>query len=349
MAIPHNSIFQFKAFLADFMRQSREEFFEENGGPFLILSVKGEPPKLLDLGVVKRHGLETIEFGRSTKSDLSCIKQDISTRHAKVEIEQGKWSVVDLGSTNGTFAQDRLTPNYPRFLENGMTVQLGQSIQFQFWEKTRLFDEIRTRKQQLKQQRTLKKHSSLQDLSESLTKPRSSRQMRPVNVKLPRPLIQFALETKTMNLKTFTEHFQGPFFILFVATRSRNISAADDTIDNAEIARHRGLSNLRYWMIGNALRSTEMTFGRSQACDLILSHHTVSKIHARLNFDQVAGSWVLKDLGSHNGLWVDGEQVEEVKLQDEMAFRFGTETELQFMRSKTFHDFARLFRLSQKA
>jgi pSer/pThr/pTyr-binding forkhead associated (FHA) protein len=59
--------------------------------------------------------------------------------------------------------------------------------------------------------------------------------------------------------------------------------------------------------------------GRSSECDLILPHPTVSRRHAALH---VAGSEVeVVDLGSRNGIWVNGSRVESgtIRLGDVLA------------------------------
>jgi ABC-type multidrug transport system ATPase subunit/pSer/pThr/pTyr-binding forkhead associated (FHA) protein/ABC-type multidrug transport system permease subunit len=47
--------------------------------------------------------------------------------------------------------------------------------------------------------------------------------------------------------------------------------------------------------------------GRSEACDLVIADNSVSSQHARLATD--GQQWLLEDLGSTNGTWIDGEQL----------------------------------------
>jgi hypothetical protein len=51
----------------------------------------------------------------------------------------------------------------------------------------------------------------------------------------------------------------------------------------------------------------ELLVGRHSRCDVRLPHPTVSRSHARLSFRD--GSWVLRDLESKNGTWVNGARV----------------------------------------
>jgi signal transduction histidine kinase len=50
------------------------------------------------------------------------------------------------------------------------------------------------------------------------------------------------------------------------------------------------------------------TLGRGSNCDVTLDHETVSRVHARIYQDPF-GRWVVEDLGSHNGVLVDGQRV----------------------------------------
>ena len=51
----------------------------------------------------------------------------------------------------------------------------------------------------------------------------------------------------------------------------------------------------------------EVTLGRHDACEVHLDHVTVSRRHAALR--RVGGMWMLVDLGSTNGTWVNGRRV----------------------------------------
>ncbi|MDR2896602.1 MAG: FHA domain-containing protein [Propionibacteriaceae bacterium] len=54
----------------------------------------------------------------------------------------------------------------------------------------------------------------------------------------------------------------------------------------------------------------EVHIGRSDACELMLDDDYVSSMHAQLNH-RSDGAWVLRDLGSTNGTYVNGERVVE--------------------------------------
>jgi len=55
------------------------------------------------------------------------------------------------------------------------------------------------------------------------------------------------------------------------------------------------------------LAMDSMTVGRRQSCDIRLDYHNVSGIHAEFAFRN--GVWSVRDMGSTNGIKVNGERV----------------------------------------
>jgi len=50
------------------------------------------------------------------------------------------------------------------------------------------------------------------------------------------------------------------------------------------------------------------TLGRGRMCDIMLNHESVSRLHARI-FRDPSGDWKIEDLGSHNGIIIEGKRV----------------------------------------
>jgi len=50
------------------------------------------------------------------------------------------------------------------------------------------------------------------------------------------------------------------------------------------------------------------TLGRGTGCDVVLDHNGVSRLHARI-YQDAFGRWIIEDLRSHNGVYVDGQRV----------------------------------------
>jgi hypothetical protein len=51
-----------------------------------------------------------------------------------------------------------------------------------------------------------------------------------------------------------------------------------------------------------------MVFGRGANCDIVLLDDTISRLHARIYQDSF-GRWVIEDLDSHNGVYVEGQRI----------------------------------------
>jgi hypothetical protein len=78
--------------------------------------------------------------------------------------------------------------------------------------------------------------------------------------------------------------------------------------ESAAVVRHLGA--------GRALR-----IGRAEGCDLRLEHPSISREHAELSAND--DGWRLRDLGSKNGSYLDGSQVEDTPIRGECWLRFG--------------------------
>lgn len=68
-------------------------------------------------------------IGRDPTADLCVPDQSISRKHARVCKQDGKVSIIDLNSSNGTFINDKkIPPGQPAFLVKEDMVKLGNSI-----------------------------------------------------------------------------------------------------------------------------------------------------------------------------------------------------------------------------
>jgi MoxR-like ATPase len=65
-----------------------------------------------------------------------------------------------------------------------------------------------------------------------------------------------------------------------------------------------------------------LIIGRGDECDIRLNQGSISRQHAVL--DYIDGSWYVEDLGSQNGVFVDGEKVERLKVDATTNIQFGT-------------------------
>jgi hypothetical protein len=70
----------------------------------------------------------------------------------------------------------------------------------------------------------------------------------------------------------------------------------------------RGSARLRYEGRTTVLSSGGGVIGRSRDCDVVLEDHNVSRRHAEVR--PSGGSWIVRDLGSTNGVKVNGRRIE---------------------------------------
>ncbi len=68
--------------------------------------------------------------------------------------------------------------------------------------------------------------------------------------------------------------------------------------------------------------ASAVTVGRDPACEIPLGSPTVSRRHATLAPD--GEGWLVRDLGSGNGTFLDGRRVDEAPLPSGTAVRFGS-------------------------
>ncbi len=80
-----------------------------------------------DLGRRIPLGTGEIECGRSTQTDIPLSEDDaVSRRHARIAWTGAGYAVSDLGSTNGTFVNDRSVSSH--VLRDGDQIKIGRSI-----------------------------------------------------------------------------------------------------------------------------------------------------------------------------------------------------------------------------
>ena len=69
-----------------------------------------------------------------------------------------------------------------------------------------------------------------------------------------------------------------------------------------------------------------LVIGRSPDCDIVVRDILLSRRHCRIGLDESTGTWSVQDLGSKNGTWINGEQVQFAVLKDGTSVRIGKTT-----------------------
>ena len=93
---------------------------------------RGAPSKLVLLdergGRVSSHRLAgTVDIGRGPSAAIRPDDTYISTQHARVYSRNGSWVVEDLGSTNGTYLNQRKV-TVPTEIAPGDRIRIGKTV-----------------------------------------------------------------------------------------------------------------------------------------------------------------------------------------------------------------------------
>ena len=90
-------------------------------GPMASLLVRSGPMKGTRLPI----RVPVVNIGRADYNDIVLADESVSTAHAKLQRREGVWTLMDLGSTNGTFVDgEQVQGEVP--LGPGATVRFGQ-------------------------------------------------------------------------------------------------------------------------------------------------------------------------------------------------------------------------------
>jgi FHA domain len=93
---------------------------------------RGKPTRVVVLnekgGKVSSHRLsDTLQIGRASTCDIRPTDNYISQLHAKISDRNGSWVVEDLGSTNGTYLNQRKV-TIPTEIAPGDRIRVGKTV-----------------------------------------------------------------------------------------------------------------------------------------------------------------------------------------------------------------------------
>ena len=226
--------------------------------------------------------------GRSADhADLVLPEGTISKRHLRLRrLEGRRWTALDLESANGSWLEgSRLPAGVPTPLLAGQVLQVA-TFTCVFLQPEQLWTLIAP----------AGSDSQLVLPAEGL------------------PVRELITALAGMSEATFLALCPDPF-LLQLPTDAEAEDDADKGGSTLPLSRTRILSpKRRTQQLGEALvhhlepTAEALVLGRADDCDLILPEPSVSKRHAELR--RRGDRWLLTDLGSQNGVWVEGQRIE---------------------------------------
>lgn len=105
--------------------------------PFLLqegkLKVEGGAPTDRHVYLLRPNAAGKLLVGRSPSAEVSIPDQQVSSKHAELALQGGRWVVTDTGSTNGTFLEGkRVPPHAAQPLTDTLPVRFGPDAAFMF-------------------------------------------------------------------------------------------------------------------------------------------------------------------------------------------------------------------------
>src|SRR2546423_199808 len=104
--------------------------------------------------------------------------------------------------------------------------------------------------------------------------------------------------------------------------KARAQQQATEGVSPAELGLEPELVTLTFNGAGHEVKGRRAVIGRGRDCDIQLSDSNVSRRHAELR--QEGASYWIVDLGSTNGIEVNGKRVKRAKLRDGDTFTLGS-------------------------
>jgi hypothetical protein len=105
-----------------------------------------------------------------------------------------------------------------------------------------------------------------------------------------------------------------------------------------------GFQHLEVHLLQPRVDGEEFTVGRMDTCMLMVKDPSVSKLHARLRWNQQSGACVVRDAGSMNGTFVNAVMLarhQDFPLRDGDALSFG-DAQFLYLHTDTLHAHLRL-------
>ncbi|MDF1660201.1 MAG: FHA domain-containing protein [Planctomycetota bacterium] len=344
MVQPKQLVLRVDDFIAQYVHCNQTEFTDAVQGPLLVFNVKREL-FLLDLGLAIGARINKITLGRSQSADLRFEHDGVSRIHAELYSKESEWFLRDCGSRNGVskyFAQKKSV------LKKGESISLDQVTRFglgngprlQIYSPLALFRKIRQRREEEWVKRST---DNIPAVAPSDTDTITDDFL--VVDGSPKNVFVWAKEMKGETLQDFFDRTHCYFLRLLSRNDSMvNASHLDETVVTESLAEYEGAQSPEFWPLVSRNKEDSVYLGRSPGNDVHVSDATVSRKHLVFRFNNEKSEWTIEDLGSKNGVFLDGNPVvTPTKIDDEACIRVGREVLIQFHNPRAFYSLLKVY------
>jgi pSer/pThr/pTyr-binding forkhead associated (FHA) protein len=247
-------------------------------------------------------------LGRETTCDIVLSDGQPSRRHAEIVINMGQVTLVDLGSTNGSYVNDsKLTPNTPIAIKVGDVIRMDANS-------------FTLAQQPGDANATVMRAAPLHDANATVMRAAPSVQTppaEPLAPKLPpKPAAPESWALQGQQAVAGTQLLTGTQVAGLRAALNAEALVKTDVptltlVSSAYQGKQFALTGASKWEIG-----------RGATCDIVIDDPSVSSSHAQIINE--GARWKLIDLMSANGTYVNSEKGLTTYLGNGDLLRFGT-------------------------
>ena len=235
-----------------------------------------------------------ISVGRSERNDLRLVEQNISRKHAVLKIENGILQIEDLSSSNGISVNGKKVFKQ-KSLQSGDIISIGD-FQIEI-----IADQLISKR-----------------IDNSLG---SSQPSQSDNIQFFEPEDMSSEEITLVPEQSSRKNNQE--ISAEEKTDAVSINLLPQIKDPGLLLSVSQLDFSRRWV----LDKKETTIGRSEDCDIIIRHSSVSRYHCMIRYQD--GQYLLFDTYSSNGLWINDEKSSLIELENNDFIEIG-DIKLQF-------------------
>lgn len=344
MVKPRQLVLKVEDFIAHYVNCGQSDFVKEVQGPLIVFQ-QGKELALLDLGQAEASCIHRITLGRSQNADLHFKHEGVSRIHAELHFNESQWFLKDCGSRNGISKYEgkkksTLKKNEAVPLDKVSRFGLGHGPRLQIYSPLALFRKIRQRREEEWVKRST---DSLPAAAPSDTDTITDDFL--VIDGSPKNVFVWAKELTGESLQDFFKRTNCYFLRLLSRNDSQmNASHLDETVVTETLAEYEGAQSPEFWPLLSRNKEDSVFVGRSPANDVHLSDATVSRKHMVFRFDSEESTWTIEDLGSKNGVFIDGNLVvTPTKIDDEACIRVGREVLIQFHNPRAFYALLKVY------